>query len=91
MSTNHFVFSGSFSPMAVLSDHDLGLDKVSLFSATNMKSAGTIPAGTRVTVLGPPDLTGYVLVMTPSGDVFEVWHENILHVSHNNRSKSKLN
>lgn len=89
MSMSHV--SGSFVPMAVLSDHDLGLDKVSLFSATNMKSAGTIPAGTRVSVLGPPGLTGYVLVMTVAGEVFEVWHENILYTSHNNRSKSRLN
>jgi hypothetical protein len=91
MSTSPLSGSTTITSMAVLSDHDLGLDKVSLFSATNMRAAGTIPAGTIVSVLGPSGLSGYVLVMTLDGNVFEVWHENIRYTSHNNRSKSTLN
>lgn len=81
--------SGSLSTknLAILSD-EFGVDNVSMFSATNCSKLGTIPAGTRVTVLGSAGLTGYVLVMTARGDVFEVWHENLSAVRGSN---SKLN
>ncbi len=81
--------SGSLSSLAVLSD-EFGLGNVSLFSATNCSKVGTIAAGTRVTVLGNSGFSGYVLVMTSRGDVFEVWHEN-LSCSPIRGSNSKLN
>jgi hypothetical protein len=77
--------------LAVLSDRDYDTNVVSLFSPTNMRSAGTIPAGTQVTVLAPSGLSGYILVMTAKGEVFEVWHGNLMYLSRNNRSKSTLN
>ena len=76
---------------AVLAD-EMGLDKVSLFSTVNVGMVGgtSVPSGTRVTVLGPAGFTGYVLVMTASKEVFEVWHENLRYCVSNGRN-SNLN
>jgi len=89
------VLSGSLSSgnknLAILSDEfGVGQD-VPLFSATNCSKAGKIASGTRVTVLGNSGFSGYVLVMTERGDVFEVWHETVQYSSPIRGSKSTLN
>lgn len=79
----------SASSKAILADHDFGQDKVFSFSRVNMK-AGTIPAGTLVTVLGPSGFSGHIFVMTQDGNVFEVWHENLKYLG-SRSSNFKLN
>lgn len=74
------LFAVKNSNTAVLSD-ELGTGTVSLFSPTGCSKVGGLVDGTSVTVLGNSGFTGYVLVMTARGEVFEVWHENIKYLS----------
>jgi hypothetical protein len=84
-SESMMLFSTQNSPYAVLAD-EMGLDKVSLFSTINATRAATVPTGTKVMVLGPAGLSGYVVVMTATKEVFEVWHENLRYCVNTSRN-----
>ena len=51
---------------------EMDMDSVSVFSLDNIR-VQTLPRGARVLILGPRNLSGYVMVQHKN-EILEVWH-----------------